>query len=550
MTDPTREIDAPSLSITILWGDIALHTAHLDPIRSFSLGGAGADCVLPDEALGTLENVPLILAARGAIYVVLHPAMDPDGTVTSPRRGARTVADLARAGISEAAVDVPGAFLVRLDPGAVAALSIGGFTITITLETKAARAVARQLHGGPRLAPFQLGSAALHLALMGLGALFMAPPVDYREPASDEQVYFIQQALEHIEEKEEQAIAEGEGLDPDAERAPTARDYRWGASRGVSSSSLDYESWAAFDSASLSKGPRRADPLLANDMVGDDGVNAPIEARRDRYSMLPVEVDTSTYAAVRAALAHREIPAPTSIRPEAFLNSFDYGYKAPAPGATAPFAVHLAALPSPFDAGHHLLRIGVQAQRVDDRARVVVARKVKIQVDFDPRVVRTYRLLGFETRSGGEDGSRSFRLDGEKVLSGHSVTAVYDVVLASTTSSPVTVRIRYFDARWNARENESDFVMSPRDVAPTFAAAPRPLRLAAAAAGFAEILRKSPYAEAWHLADVERIAEAAAGPDPREQELVTLVHAARSLDEAPPPRAWAGRVADASLMGF
>jgi hypothetical protein len=154
MTERTWEIETPSLAITIRWGGDTLHTAHLDPPRSFFLGDATADCVLPDSAVGP-GRMPLALAERGALYLVLLPSMDPNGTITSPGRAPRTVADLARAGISESALDVPGAFLVELVPGMTAALSIGDLTIAIALETQAARAVAGHFHVGRRMVPFE-----------------------------------------------------------------------------------------------------------------------------------------------------------------------------------------------------------------------------------------------------------------------------------------------------------------------------------------------------------------------------------------------------------
>ena len=233
---------------------------------------------------------------------------------------------------------------------------------------------------------------------------------------------------------------------------------------------------------------------------------------------------------------------------EEFLDGFDYRYPGPDRGAATPFAVHLAAAPSPFEAGHHLLRVGVQglriaASRIASGEEVdVVASGVKIQVDFNPDVVRRYRLLGYE--------NSDTRIDVGELGAGHSVTAVYDMILASTASSPVTVRIRHRAVFGNEAARESVFALSPRAIAPSFDAAPTSLRLAAAVAGFAEILRKSPDSEAWRLADVERIAGASAGSDKQVQTLATLVHAARSLDDVRLATRWSGRVADASLMGF
>ncbi len=187
MTERTWEIEAPSLAITIRWGDTILHAVHLDPPRSFFLGGASADCVLPDHAVGP-GRIPLVLAERGALYLVLHPSMDPDGAITAPGRAARTVADLARAGMAKASPDVPGAFLVELVPGMTAALAIDGFTIAIALETKSARAVAGHYHVSRRMVPFQIGSAALHLALIAVAAFFRGPTLLASDGPSEDQI--------------------------------------------------------------------------------------------------------------------------------------------------------------------------------------------------------------------------------------------------------------------------------------------------------------------------------------------------------------------------
>ncbi len=94
MTDRTWEIDAPSLAITLRWGDAALHTAHLAPPRSFFLGGPPPTA--RSRGRGGPRPRPLLLAERGALYLVLLPAMDPDGVIAAP------VAPLARSPISRA----------------------------------------------------------------------------------------------------------------------------------------------------------------------------------------------------------------------------------------------------------------------------------------------------------------------------------------------------------------------------------------------------------------------------------------------------------------
>lgn len=537
MTELPWEIEAPSLAISIAWGDVALHTAHLSPARSFYLGDSTADCVLPDSAIPA-GRAPLILAERGAVYLVAHPAMDPEGTITTPGNRARTVGDLARPGISDPSPDVPGAFLIKLAPGTTAALSIGDFTIAITLETRAAVAVAGHYHVSPRSIPFQIGSAALHLALMIVAALLATPRADDRDPPSEDQVYFIQHELARIDEKDA-------ALYPDEREEPPRRTW----TGGYTAPPYEIDNFDYSRRLSDRRGEWRADAQYSNNFPNHDGFGAPIDPYDSRYSSFDLAVHTEAYAATRRSLGRGDLPDPSSIRPEAFLNSFDYRYAGPARAATMPFVVHLDAAPSPFEAGHHLLRVGVQGRRAADGAPAIIADKVKIQVDFKLDVVSSYRLLGYEAPGfrAGNGGDSSFS---SAIAAGHSVTAVYDVVLANTSSSFVTVRLGRRAPHGYGIVWESSFAIAPRDVAPSFNRAKPSLRLAAAVAGFAEILRKSPHAEKWRLAEVERIAVNAAGEDEQAQELVSLIRTARSLDAAPPPRAWSGRVVDASLMGF
>src|SRR4029079_5380271 len=124
----------------------------------------------------------------------------------------------------------------------------------------------------------------------------------------------------------------------------------------------------------------------------------------------------------------------------------------------------------------------------------VIARDVKIQVEFDPNVVKEYRLLGYENRDIADKDFRNDKVDAGEVGAGHSVTAVYDVVLTNTKGSPVTVRLRAKAPEGETPAVESTFAMDPGSIAATFEAAPQSLRLAASIAEFGEILRQSPHA--------------------------------------------------------
>jgi Ca-activated chloride channel homolog len=59
---------------------------------------------------------------------------------------------------------------------------------------------------------------------------------------------------------------------------------------------------------------------------------------------------------------------------------------------------------------------------------VTIAKDVKIQVDFNPRHVRSYRLIGYENRSLANQDFRDDTKDAGEIGAGHTVTAFYEIV--------------------------------------------------------------------------------------------------------------------------
>jgi len=163
----------------------------------------------------------------------------------------------------------------------------------------------------------------------------------------------------------------------------------------------------------------------------------------------------------------------------------------------------------------------------------VVARDMKVQVEFSPDVVKEYRLVGYENRDVADKDFRNDHVDGGEVGAGHSVTALYDVVLKRQDRSPITVRIRHKAAerKPGAPDPASEHAetMDPGQIVRSFDEAPRDLRFAVAVEGFAEILRKSPYASSSRLSDVARIARAASSGKPEQAEFIGLVERAQHL---------------------
>ena len=59
-----------------------------------------------------------------------------------------------------------------------------------------------------------------------------------------------------------------------------------------------------------------------------------------------------------------------------------------------------------------------------------IAKDVKIQIEFNPVLVKEYRLVGYENRLLNEEDFDNDKIDAGELGSGHTVTALYEIVLA------------------------------------------------------------------------------------------------------------------------
>lgn len=134
----------------------------------------------------------------------------------------------------------------------------------------------------------------------------------------------------------------------------------------------------------------------------------------------------------------------------------------------------------------------------------VIARDVKIQVDFNPDVVRSYRLIGYENRDVADDRFRDDTEDGGEIGAGHQVTALYEVKFHQPTRRGTlgAVYIRWKDADYAEEVSEVRAPIRAADLNSSFSATSHDFRLAAAAAEFGEILRKSYWARESSLESV------------------------------------------------
>ncbi|MBC8191446.1 MAG: von Willebrand factor type A domain-containing protein [Candidatus Marinimicrobia bacterium] len=161
-----------------------------------------------------------------------------------------------------------------------------------------------------------------------------------------------------------------------------------------------------------------------------------------------------------------------------------------------------------------------------------IAKDVKIQVEFNPAKVHSYRLLGYENRRLANEDYEDDKKDAGEVGAGHTVTALYEIVplrpndktqvqelkyqetkiknSAFKSSDVLTVRIRYKDPDGD-QSQEISKVLTGKPI--QLAKASNNFRFSAAVAQFAQILRDSEFKGEADLKTVKKLAKGAKGDD-------------------------------------
>jgi Ca-activated chloride channel family protein len=162
---------------------------------------------------------------------------------------------------------------------------------------------------------------------------------------------------------------------------------------------------------------------------------------------------------------------------------------------------------------------------------LTIARDAKIQVEFNPDIIASYRLLGYENRAVADEDFRNDDVDAGEIGAGHSVTALYavrPVAEAAADQEALIVRVRY-EQPDTGEVVEIARRIALRDFAESFAAAPFSLQLAAVVAEYAEQLSQNSQATASGLdavlLEAMRVAELFPG-DADVQEFIDLLQMA------------------------
>jgi Ca-activated chloride channel family protein len=161
-----------------------------------------------------------------------------------------------------------------------------------------------------------------------------------------------------------------------------------------------------------------------------------------------------------------------------------------------------------------------------------VAKDVKIQVEFNPKYVQSYKLIGYENRLLNNEDFNDDKKDAGEIGAGHCVTAIYELVLnQSDTAKPKVDDLKYqqqvlTDAaigtelmNIKVRYKKPDGMISTRFEIPvynnqqTFKEVSEDMRFAVSVAVFGMKLRNSPFVKDIKFDSIIDMCKASKGKD-------------------------------------
>jgi Ca-activated chloride channel family protein len=184
---------------------------------------------------------------------------------------------------------------------------------------------------------------------------------------------------------------------------------------------------------------------------------------------------------------------------------------------------------------------------------VTIAKDVKIQIEFNPKKVAAYRLIGYENRLLAAEDFNDDTKDAGEIGAGHNVTALYEIVPAAAETdvkTPEVDELKYQTGPSLTKAADSDELLTLKlrykmpdgdtswlqsfpvsDNTQRFSHASDDFQFAAAVASFGMLLRGSAYKGNATFDAVHEIAGAALGEDEAgyRKEFLTLVEKAKAL---------------------
>ncbi len=158
-----------------------------------------------------------------------------------------------------------------------------------------------------------------------------------------------------------------------------------------------------------------------------------------------------------------------------------------------------------------------------------IAKDVKIQVEFNPEVVAEYRLIGYENRQLNTEDFANDKVDAGEIGAGHTVTAIYEIVLQGkqgwltesryqkhVASKNITNEIAFLKIRYKQPDaDESQLLQWPiiKEDIKNMDSISNEFKFAASVAAFGQLLREGTYLKSFGYDDVLTLARNSKGAD-------------------------------------
>jgi Ca-activated chloride channel homolog len=168
----------------------------------------------------------------------------------------------------------------------------------------------------------------------------------------------------------------------------------------------------------------------------------------------------------------------------------------------------------------------------------MIAKDVKIQIEFNPAVVAEYRLIGYETRALNREDFNNDAVDAGDIGAGHTVTAIYEITPAGSGAElvdplrygaeqgadPAAVatmnaptEIAFLKMRYKLPDSDVSQLIeqpvTPDVVYGDIGEVSDDMRFAAAVAAFGQKLKGSDYGDAMSWSEIADLARSGKGED-------------------------------------
>ena len=192
---------------------------------------------------------------------------------------------------------------------------------------------------------------------------------------------------------------------------------------------------------------------------------------------------------------------------------------------------------------------------------VTIAKDVKIQVDFNPRKVGSYRLIGYANRKMKAEDFRNDEKDAGEIGAGHTITALYEITPPGVgnqnevkskyrkldnekienkysnlieSDELLTVFLRYKNPEDKIEDSANEFIVPLTDSGKAWEESSDDFRFASSVAGFGMLLRNSKYAGDINCELILELASEGIGKDKNglRKEFIELVNKAKAIKDS------------------